>query len=336
MRIKDAKKVVFLRVGALGDLLVGLSAFTETLEMFPNADVFLVGNSLWLEIIEPGFFSRLRGLLILDDSKSNRGYVYLPISKKWMRQDEKVSLKNFFQDTDVLVNTRLDSLRFAWPAFFAGVKTRFGSAAFPFQWLYTERAPWLGKDPLIHERDAALRIIDPSNGLITKWQSRGGLPSTRKYQPVKWKEYFLINPTASREVKAWPKEKFRLLVEKLSSQNLKLIGSTKESAWLEFVANGNAEIIQPSNIGELMDIVAGAKFLVTNTSSMQFIAASTQTPTLTLMGNAKREVWGPLGKNDKVIMGKFQNFQGDQDAKEIAAFQSISVEEVFSAVRSFL
>jgi ADP-heptose:LPS heptosyltransferase len=364
MRANEAKKAVFLRVGALGDLLVGLAALSETLILCSYADLYVVGNNLWLEILQPGFLPRVKGIFVVADNQATAGFLYEAVNGKWERASQFLSLKEFLKDTDVFVNTRIDSLRFAWPAVFAGVQKRYGSAPWPFTMIYSHLATWLGKDPLIHERDAALRLLEGnphnrflprkkhavsqyinSSPLIQKWRAQGGLPSTKSFEKNSdWKKYWLINPTASRPVKAWAKEKFRDLTKELivplreRQMELKIIGSPKETEWLEFVADNKAGIVQPKSIADLMDVVAGASLLIANTSSMQFIAASTKTPVLTLMGKARPEIWGPLGLQDKYIVGKVSehNKNLDQDEQEVLAFNSIEVADVRKSALSFL
>lgn len=349
--LMNGSKIAFLRVGALGDLLVGLAALAETIELNPHADIFVVGGRLWLEILEAGFMPQIKGIFVLDDNKSTQGQLYAVGNGIWLAHEKKMTLRNFFKNIDVLINTRIDSLRFVWPALFAGVQTRYGSAPWPFSFLYTHNSPWLGKDPLIHERDAALRLLDGKTSeasLVVKWQKQGGLPATKLFNQTiaekktnsKWKKYCLVNPTASRVVKAWPKEKFRELIEallaetKLKDIGLIVIGSPSETEWLEYVANKKVMIVQPKNISELIDVVAGAKFLIANTSSMQFVAASTKTPVVTLMGSARPEIWGPIGKNDLFLLGNLSSTRHllSQDEQEVLAFKSIKVDSVLSSV----
>lgn len=379
MRANEAKKAVFLRIGALGDLLVGLAALVETIKLCKFADVYIVGNGLWLEIIQAGFYSEIKGIFVVENNKSVYGNLFLNKNGKWERDGEFLSLYSFLKNTDVFVNTRIDSLRYAWPGLFCGVKKRYGSAPWPLSLVYTNVATWLGKDPKIHERDAALRILEGtqsgrffprarhevaeyinSSPLIQRWKADGGLPATKKFDSTnaenvagaQWKKYWLINPTASRPVKAWPKEKFRDFVNdllpKVKAQGfeLKVIGSPKETLWLEFVADKKVGIVQPGSISDLIDVVAGAGLLVANTSSMQFISAMTKTPVVTLMGKARPEIWGPLGLHDKVVLAKLKNMHEsqlefqihnlNQDDQETLAFNSIEVSDVVATCLSFI
>jgi ADP-heptose:LPS heptosyltransferase len=165
------------------------------------------------------------------------------------------------------------------------------------------------KNKEIHERDRYLNILSSLNYELIEakkqyWKNEG-LPS------LKWlpkdtllefgfsqnKKIILINPTASIREKAWESKNFRELALKLKAQGVevRIIGSPKETEWLKEVAQNDFSIIQPSNILNIVDILKYSSLLITNTSSMQFIAAGTKTPTITLMGCASPLRWGSLG-----------------------------------------
>ncbi len=353
------EKVAWIRAGALGDLLVALAALEETCQRHPSAQIWVVGNSLWREILQPGFYTQIVGLFILDDKKATTGEIYDLREGQWQKSGQRQSLKEFLKGFQKVINLRIDTLRFAWPAIVAGVPERMGSAAFPTSLVYTHTVPWLGKDPIIHERDAALRVLGGQKSfipkksalaeeIVEKWQIRGGLPPTKKFDQdiskkmtgQEWKTYWLINPTASKREKAWRAENFRKLaleLRTLSKEKILIIGSPQESDWLKEVAGNEFSIVQPTNIQILMDIVAGAKALLTNTSSMQFIAASCSTPTITIMGKARPEIWGPLGREDEIVRGRFQAPAGaSPDEIEVIAYNSVSVKDVLTKVNFFI
>jgi ADP-heptose:LPS heptosyltransferase len=149
----------------------------------------------------------------------------------------------------------------------------------------------------------------------------------------------LVNPTSSRREKAWPSQKFHELIKSLkASPNLrdvevKVLGAPSETDWLNEVARGEFSIVQPANIGELFRTVAQASMLVTNTSSVQFIAASVATPVVTLMGRARPEIWGPLGPKDLIVRGSEPADVDSLFEREQMAYESIAVKTVIDAVK---
>ncbi|MES2857028.1 MAG: glycosyltransferase family 9 protein, partial [Bdellovibrionota bacterium] len=330
----SCQRAAWIRVGALGDLLVGLASLQEMHEFFPAAQVLVVGPKLWLEILDPQMYPWIDRIAVVEKKKTV-ARVFKSNGKSWAEDVQQIQLSELLTDFDAVVNTNIDSLRYGIQAFRAGVKNRVGSASAINSALYTHCSPFFGKDPLIHERDAALLILEyatpgfskffrtlernrrnldhwiQSSQLVKKW-NEAGLPKAkipdreRTQKLVGASDYVLINPTSSRREKAWPADKFLHLIQSikpiLAASKIVpvVIGSTQETDWLLEVAGGETEragvkIVQPNSIAELQDVVHFARALLTNTSSMQFVAASVGTKTLTLMGRARPEIWGPLG-----------------------------------------
>ena len=351
-------RVAWVRVGALGDLLVGLASLVETLEKWPDSKLTVVGSALWTQIIEPGFFPQVDRIAVIE-KRADDVRVFEIHDGKWAEVGRS-TLKTQYQDCRIVFNTRVDSPRQGFPAFFAGAAERWGSAKGLAGFIYNRRAQHNGKDPLIHERDVPLLLMDEADGSVVRagrslsealaisprvkrWQAKG-LPAPLRLKPdiatavagAAVGSYVLVNPTSSRREKAWPSARFReliLVLEKDVNAEILILGSPQETDWLREVATvGPRErefrIIQPRSIGELFQVVAGARWLLTNTSSVQFIAAAVQTPVLTLMGRATPEIWGPLGPEDKIVRGVEPREIEDMFIREQRAYESIEVREV--------
>jgi ADP-heptose:LPS heptosyltransferase len=233
-------------------------------------------------------------------------------------------------------------------------------------WLYTYASPFFGKDPVMHERDAPLLMLELSDSspakyfkftaanrarlpeilqnsqLVNKWREQG-LPYAKSPDLSRAEEitgappekYIVVNPTSSRREKAWPAEKFRELLlasrPKLKARGFEVIvvGAPTETDWLREVAGNDFRMVQPPSVRDLQDVLSASRGLLTNTSSVQFIAAATGTPTVTLMGRAKPVIWGPVGPHDAIIEGQPpQELAHNIFEQEKEGYRSISVEEV--------
>lgn len=359
------QRVGWIRIGALGDLLVGLASLRETLDHWPAAKVTVIGSKLWLEILQPGVWNQIDRVAVVE-KRGTSAEIYEIVDGAWAKstiRDLREELKSGY---DAVFNARVDSARQGFAAFFARVPERWGSAAGPANFIYNRRAPHDGKDPVIHERDVPLLLMDEaearlkrdstfrSKGLeeriqlsprIRKWRTTG-LPCPRRidtahvHAQLRTERYFLVNPTSSRREKAWPAIRFRDLLRAIEQRELfagllpVVVGSPAETEWLREVAGHHFRVLQPKSIGELFDVVAGAQFLLTNTSSVQFIAASVGTKTLTLMGRAKPEIWGPLGPADQYVQGQEPDDIESMFERELKAYESISVEAVLAKLQA--
>lgn len=351
------QRVGWIRTGALGDLLVGLASLKETLELWQEAKVTVVGPRLWLQVLEPGAWPQIDRVLVIE-RKATLGEVHECKTGAWAKTAEARTLREEFSDYDAVFNTRVDSPREGFPAFWSRVPQRWGTAEGLAKWIYTHRGTHFGKDPLIHERDVPLLLMDEASGAvaasgvllraipdlsgkiaasprIAKWRKLG-LPCPRRLElgaASVARQGVLVNPTSSRREKAWPAAKFRELLPKLRERvgSVRVLGAPNETEWLREVAGHEFEIVQPKGIGELFETVSKASALLTNTSSVQFIAAATSTPTVTLMGRARPEIWGPLGPDDQVVRGEEPSGVEDLFERERLAYESIRVEAVLAA-----
>lgn len=385
-------RVAWIRVGALGDLLVAMACLKETSNFFPKAKITVFGPRLWLELIDPRLWPCVDTIVVTVDG--HKGLRYLVKNSKWVAEDEAPRKLSFFmKGCQVSINLRVESLRYAWPALFSGIKWRFGTCQPHMRWLYSMWSPWLGKDPIVHERDRMLEILEVprntsgknnftkhnraslkwkqtgvfnhkpdkylvshpgqhSQSLAKKWQKLG-LPSivlsnpvvVRKYGLVPG-QYWLINPTASRWEKAWPKEKFNKLCKDLlplanaNKKELIVLGSPAETDWLMSVAETpvtGIRTVQPENLSDLIQVVSLADALVANTSSVQYISAATKTRCFTLMGRTFPARWGPLGPRDSLLCGK----QQDPPPKDIflddyTAYDSLTEQQVYKSISEWL
>ena len=348
--------VAVLHTGAWGDLYVATAALSSVAQLNPGRPLFVVGSAKWLQILRPHgeIWKTLRGIVVSEDGW--RGTRHAWIEGEWRETARVVKLTDFFREIQASYNLRTESLRFAWAPFLAGVPQRHGST--PALWnrlLYTNRAPWLGKDPLIHERDRMLQVIEaPDNlsELAHEWSRTTGLPRLKEANPAKAEKlasakaghYWLINPTSSRREKAWPAARFCELYVQLApilaraSIELRILGAPWETEWLkETQPSGVNALVQPESTQALLDVLSGAKALITNTSSTQFLAPGCGVRTLTLMGRSDPRIWGPLGPRDLVVRGEIDPLLSDDIfQQERRAYESITVDRVLAACMDLL
>ena len=361
----ELKHVAAVRVGALGDSVVGLSAFRELKHFFPKAKFTVVGPRSWTEIIEPDTWPEIERIAVVA-KKSQTAKVYVRNGNTWVEPAASTPLLELFKTCDGICNFNIDSYRYAFTALRAGVRVRIGSTTAHMAWLYTHASPWLGKNPEIHERDAALFLLEYSTdsikrvfrsteknrthlaGLLAKSKLAGkwrviGLPRAKKPDftraaQVAGREhgtYLLVNPTSTRRTNTWPSDRFNELLRSCAPEFKALglepliFGAPNETDWLNEVAKSDFRIVQPNGLMDMQDVLAGAAALLTNTSSLQFVAATTKTPVFTIMGRGIPEIWGPLCKQDQVIRGRPPEHLNDRIfEQEQAAYESLTVEEV--------
>jgi ADP-heptose:LPS heptosyltransferase len=344
-RSKTRDKVVFIHRGAWGDLYVSTAALFEVCKRHHRDDgernIWIVGSKAWLEIIDFSQWSEIAGIIVSENGWNGELIEY-------QGQKNSVWLPAFFLGVGYSYNLRTESLRYAWAPFLARVPVRCGTSETAANLLYTHPSPWLGKDPVIHERDRMLDVVRNSLLLDSKvdWSGKG-LPVLKsvlasdvlRVVGCESKKYWLINPTSSRIEKAWPAERYRELALRLrkllpSNMDVLVLGAPNETHWLTEIAQEDFRILQPKSISDLMIAVAGASQLIANTSSVQFLASAFDTPVLTLLGRAHPKIWGPLGRHSQSVSPK--NYVEDASLnifqREAQAYECISVEDVLEAL----
>lgn len=354
--------VIFIHRGAWGDLYVSTAALAEAAAAHPHARLYVVGSEKWLQILDPATWPTLQGIVTTENGRTGDLHERADAAggKPWMLAESQISLRRFYARALATYNIRTESLRFAWAPWLARVPRRHGSAPAPWsQFLYTHRAPWLGKDPILHERDRMLQVVeapDRIGELARKWREGTGLPQLKAHPDraraegltgAEFGRYWLLNPTSSRREKAWPSEKFRELfahlAPRLAAEGIKVraLGAPAETEWLrEIVPDGvdpSRAIVQPPDVRSLLDVLAGARALVTNTSSVQFLSPGMGVRTLTLMGRGNPAIWGPLGPDDIVVRGEINRaLDADMFAQERDAYRSITLESVLVACEAMM
>ncbi len=371
--------VLWIRVGALGDLLIATAALVETLRRFPEAQVSILGPKLWTQLIDPQIFPRISRIYSLKGVGLQEGYQeWACVRSEWTCVGEGSFDAEFWGRFRGVVNHRIESHRFAIQPWLRRTPHRIGSGPWATRFLYTHWSPDLGKDPVIHERDWHLRVAtarpkptggtsyfegasvaknrrvltpEKSFGLSSEvWQrwQRKGLPRLRvqdkafcQRQGLVWKGYILVNPTSSRREKAWPSENYARFLGQWPqyewARGLEpiVVGAPSETAWLKEVAGDRFRVIQPESVADLFHLVDGAFGLLTNASSMHFIAASTDTPAVVLMGRSDPRIWGPLGEQKWVVQRRPEAYvSSDIFEQEREAYAQISAGEVCAALQA--
>ena len=349
--------VVFIHRGAWGDLYVSTAALAEAAAAHPKARLYVVGSEKWLQILDPATWPTLQGIVTTENGRVGDLHEGSAPGGRtpWTLVESQISLRRFYARALATYNIRTESLRFAWAPWLARVPRRHGSAPAPWsRFLYTHRAPWLGKDPILHERDRMLQVVeapDRIGELARKWRTGTGLPRLKAHPDrgraerltgAEFGRYWLLNPTSSRREKAWPSEKFRELFAHLARRlaaegiEVRALGAPTETDWLREILPDGVDparaIVQPPDVQSLVDVLAGARALVTNTSSVQFLSPGVGVRTLTLMGRGDPAIWGPLGSEDIVVRGEINPaLEADIFAQEREAYRSISLESVLRA-----
>jgi heptosyltransferase-1 len=118
-------------------------------------------------------------------------------------------------------------------------------------------------------------------------------------------EYAVLAPGARWRSKRWPSGNFSRLASMLPVKTI-VIGSNSEKALAEEVSAGSGgkaiSIAGTSGLGELVEILRYAKFLITNDSGPMHIGAALGVPVFAVFGPTDPALTGPYGKGIRIVI----------------------------------
>lgn len=121
----------------------------------------------------------------------------------------------------------------------------------------------------------------------------------------------ILNPGARWANKRWPAENFRELIEILSKRypetQLVLLGGKSDYETAAAIRNGNGSTLDltgRTNLWEMIEIIRGAKLMVTNDTGPMHIGAALGTPLVPIFGPTEPARTGPYGQVERSLQGK--------------------------------
>lgn len=285
------KKVLIVRVDAIGDFILWLDAAKEIRRLFPpdRSRITLLGNSIWTSLAESmPFFDEVLPL------ERDRFY-----SERLYRHTLLKQLRRAGFDTVIQPNFSREFLFGDTVMRFSGARNRIGHEGdcaniLPFlkrisdNW-YTHLVPTSGNPIMELERNAEfLRGLGiPS--------FRSGIPDLRILlaipSAIGLQEYYVLFPGAGLPIKQWPVEHFADLAARIH----------EATGWTGVICGGPAEerlgdllmrcVDAPmenrtgrTTLNNLVSVIAGARIVVTNDTSAVHIAAAVSTPSVCIVG----------------------------------------------------
>ncbi len=152
-------------------------------------------------------------------------------------------------------------------------------------------------------------------------------------------EYCVVVPGGRWETKRWAPERFGQLISRLSIKAV-ILGSSSEKAICGSVAassNGNAlDLAGRTSLKEMISIIRGAKFVLTNDTGPMHIAAALDRPVFAIFGPTSEVLTGPFRSRGKII-------RSDTDCapcfrrkcEDMKCLDDIDVNTVEKEIRSF-
>ncbi len=157
--------------------------------------------------------------------------------------------------------------------------------------------------------------------------------------------WVMIHTTARYWFKAWPIERFAILINKLQNKGIPIVlvghaADQKEASFLQEQAKGPLiSLVGETSLLELPGFMKNASLFVGNDTGLMHMAAAVGCPVVALFGPTDPEVWGPRGPKVRTIYKGLDCracFHPGCSRGEESCMKQISVDEVSSAVLELL
>ncbi|MDD5678595.1 MAG: glycosyltransferase family 9 protein [Kiritimatiellae bacterium] len=288
----DSPRILILRSGALGDLMLTLPAIRALRRHWPSAAIELAGHPRTAELaMAAGLIDRVRSL-----DASGMAEWFVPC-RTWPER-ERTDIASFdlilsyLSDANGVVPANLRA---------AGAKR------------VIVCPPIIASD---HAADHFLRPVTDmgistpiSDAPLLAW------PETLRQQGRHWlKELGLadnvisLHPGSGSARKNWPVEKFAILADNvlrsLSAQPLFILGEADAAAARALPRLAPAiPVLINRTLKEVASVLAISRGYVGNDSGITHLAAALGVPAVALFGPTDPAVWGPRGANVVILRG---------------------------------
>lgn len=283
---KNNYDIILVRPDGIGDFIVWLDSAKEYRKIYPDREITLIGNAIWTETaknhpyfdkiitvrtkqFKNDFHYRFKTLKQIGSIKAN-----LVINPIFSRQ-------NYFRSAESIVRF-IDS---AEKIGYESENSKIWNARLSSRW-YTKLIP-ASKEPkmeLIRNADFIRQLGLPD--------FRADLPCLPGQQtPGSNGKYYVIFPGAGHSCRQWPTKNFAAISERIYKETgLKgiICGSRNEQELSDKIIRSSdaplEDLAGKTSISELINLISGALFLVSNETSATHIAAAVKTESICILG----------------------------------------------------
>jgi heptosyltransferase-1 len=329
--IKNPKKILIIKPSSLGDVVHSLPFLNAVRTRFPKTEIHWV-IAKGIEGLLEGHPMINRLWIINKDTWKKIKNVKGTINEfKVLFRELKKEKYNLVVDLQGLLRSGVLTAATGAPVRVGFAEAREGSRVF-----YTHKIEG-GKN--IHAVDRYLKIADFL-----------GCPTTDVYFPFPLyskslslthnlsipEDYAVIVPGARWKTKIWPPEKFGKLSSKLPLSTLIVGGKGDIDAADEIVALSNGKAISlagKTDLKELIEVMKGARFVISNDSGPMHIAAALGIPVFAIFGPTDPSKTGPYGKGHTIIKEEITCAPCfKKTCNDVKCMNSLSVKKVYEII----
>jgi heptosyltransferase-1 len=332
LTVKNPKKILIIKPSSLGDVVHSLPFLNVIRACFPKAEIH------W--VIAKGLEGLLEGHPMINKLWiiNKDAWKKIKQAKSTIKEIKELFMQLKKENFDIVIDLQgLLRSGILTVATSAPVKVGFAEAREGSSFFYTHKVEG-GRN--IHAVDRYLKIasflgcnisdvrfpfpLSFNSSLITRHSLLSG-------------NYAVIVPGARWKTKVWPPEKFGKLSSKLPLRTVVVGGKGDIDVANEIVnlSKGNAiSLAGKTDLKELIEVMRGARFVVSNDSGPMHIAAALCIPVFAIFGPTDPIKTGPYGEGHTVIRGDIPcSSCFKRTCNEVKCMNSLSVEKVYEIIK---
>ncbi len=327
--IKNPRKILIIKPSSLGDIVHSLPFLNAIKSFFSGAEIH------W--IVARGFEGLLEGHPMIDklwiinkDDWKKLEYVKKTTYEIWILL-KKLKSERF----DIVIDLQ-GLLRSGLLTALTGSRVRIGfdEAREGSKFFYTDKVRG-GKE--IHAVDRYLKIAQWLGCNTGEVIFPFPLYKSSTFKSLMSEDYAVFVPGARWKTKKWPAENFGKLASRMNGKII-VVGSKDDTNIADEIvacSHGNAvSFAGKTSLKELIEIMRGAQFVVSNDSGPMHIAAALGIPVFAIFGPTDPKKTGPYGKGHIIIQAELSCIPCfRRKCSYMKCMELISVDKVFEAIK---
>lgn len=343
------KRVLIVRIGAMGDVLHAMPAVTALREAHPEWEVGWVVEPRWLPLLKASDVVKRSSAMPLVDR------VYLAATREWKRRpfsgETLADIRSLARELragrfDLCVDMQ-GSIRSAVIGRLAGAK-RFVGPAEPRErearWLYGERIRTVARHVIdqgcellgaaVGERLSPAQVVLPVDEMAEREVSF-------RLEPVaSGRPFVLIAPSAGWGAKEWPAERYGLVAGALVDAGFTVLvnaGSAEDARACAVVeASGGRAVAVPGSMAQLIALVRRASLVIAGDTGPLHLAAALERPVVAIFGPTDPARNGPYRTVARVLRSTSSRTDHSRHAAPEIGMLEIKAGDVVGAAMELL
>ena len=321
MRTRKIKKILFITLSNLGDIILTTPVLEKLCDEFSEADIDVITGLSGQEVFDA--HPKVNEVMVRNRRMGLFGRMREVVNLTKRRYDLVVDLKGSL--LPYMIGAKYRSKLFVSTC---GVRHKKDE--------HLTRISHLSKDVLTSTRFFVLAGV-PENSYIKKIIADG-----------KDKKMVIINPGARSHLKRWGAEKYAKLSDRLISElktDVYITGDKDDRETIDLmlgacIRKDLTNLCGKTNVIMLIQLMKQASLVITNDSAPLHIASSVNVPTVAIFGPSNEKKYGPLSEKKIVISPKVPCRPCEKalcgEGPDEGCLSRVKVDEVFRAAKKLL